>query len=466
MEKKLFDCAVIGSGPGGYVAAIRAAHHNLKTVLIEDTFPGGTCLNRGCIPSKALIAGADILRKVRKAGALGIKVEGISIDYSAMNAHKNRVVSQTRAGLEGLIKQNRITLLKGRGKLISSTEIAIIGQDECNLFAKSIILATGSEPLALPGMPFGPRLISSTELLELTVLPESLIIIGGGVIGCEIASLYATLGVKVTIIEMRERLLAAASISISTNLEAAFKKENISIFTSTRIVSVKEDVSHITVTLDDGTELTSELALSAAGRRFNTEDIGLEDVGVITTPQKAIPVSATMQTNIPNIYAVGDITGQWLLAHTASHQGLIAADHIAGKPSASQGHATPVVFFTNPEIASVGYTEEEAVAAGFVAKTATFHFSALGKSRALFDDNNGFVEIVWEIGSERILGGQAIGMQASNLIGEIAVAVYNELTLPCIYDTIHPHPTLSEAWVEVCLIAAGKGVHALPTPSK
>lgn len=456
-----FDCTIIGSGPGGYVAAIRAAQHNLKVALIESSNVGGTCLNRGCIPSKALITSADILRKVNKASNYGVNIENFSFDYAKMLKRKNDIVSTLRRGVEGLIKSNKITFLSGYGKLVSTNEIKIIGQDEGIMESKSIILATGTEPLPFPNVPFSSRILNSTSLLDLPTLPKNLGIIGGGVIGCEFASLFHTLGVEISIIEAAPSLISQEATALSSFLTNSFKKCGISIFTNSFITKISEQEDKVIVSLKNGTDLEFEKVLISIGRAVNTQNINLEKIGVLTNDKGFVQVNERMQTTIPNIYAIGDITGQSMLAHVASHQGLVAADVIAGKHSHMDYTAIPSVIFTHPEIASVGLTPEKAKSMFPNVEVSSFPFQALGKALSL-SATEGFAQIVYLKDSQKIIGAQIAGEHASSLIAEMTIAIKNELTLPCIYETIHAHPTLAEAWLESALLADGHPLHLPP----
>lgn len=459
-EKKEFDCVVIGGGPGGYVAAIRAAQRGLSTALVEYQELGGTCLNRGCIPSKTLIAGADLLRQIQKADQYGISVGALSFDYAKMKARKDKVVHRLRTGLEGLMRTHKVTLLSGYGTLLSPHEVAIRHQQEEQVVhARSIILATGSEPRALPHLPFDHvRILDSTSLLNLTELPKKLLIVGGGTIGCEFASLYQTLGVDVTIVELLPSLLPNESKSISDFLTSLFKKRGIRVETRAEVIKATSQKDRVVLSLAGGKELEADLLLVAAGRSYNTTDIGLEAAGVSCNKNGTIPTDAQMRTNVPHIYAIGDITGKWILAHVASHQGLVAADNAAGHPAHINYEAVPSVIFTYPEIGTVGLTLEQAEAAGYQAIVGKFPFQVLGKSQAALK-TEGFAQMVVEKSTGQILGAQVVGEEAATLIAEMAFAISNELTVETITETIHAHPTLAEAWLEAALSALDMPLH-------
>ncbi|WP_201456411.1 dihydrolipoyl dehydrogenase [Chlamydia sp. 17-3921] len=459
---KDFDCVVIGSGPGGYVAAITAAQSGLQTALIEELHEGGTCLNRGCIPSKALITGANLVSQIQQAKKFGINIEGYSIDYPTMVGRKNSIVQGIKQGLVGLIRSNKITTLSGRGSLISSTEIKVIGTDTTIIKAKHIILATGSEPKPFPGVPFSSRILSSTEMLNLSTLPNKLAIIGGGVIGCEFASLFQTLGVEVTIIEAMDHILPINNPEVSKTLTTEFTKRGIRVLTKASISLLKETQNNVAIQVNDVTE-HFDIALIAIGRLFNTSNLGLDNAGVIRDERGVIPVEETMRTNVPNIFAIGDITGKMLLAHVASHQGVVAGKNVSGHNAVMDYSAIPSVIFTNPEIAITGLSQYEAQLQNIPIKLTKFPFKAIGKA-VVMEESNGFATIISHETTQQILGAYVVGPHAASLIGEMTLAIRNELTLHCIYETIHAHPTLSEIWAESALLAVNQPLHLPPRP--
>lgn len=458
--EKIFDCVVIGSGPGGYVAAITAAQQGLKTALIEDQLAGGTCLNRGCIPSKALLVGANLCTQIKHAEQFGIHVDSFSINYPAMVQRKDRVVTSIRQGLEGLIRSNKITLFRGRGSLISSYEVKVQGTDEAILKTKNIILATGSEPRPFPGVAFSPRILCSTGILNLQTLPKKLAIIGGGVIGCEFASLFNALGVDVTIIEAAKDILAVSNADISKTMANKFTNQGIRILTSATI-SLLEDCGEYAKMNVNGTEETFDYVLVAIGRSLNTSNIGLNQAGVICDERGIIPTDEMMRTNVPNIFAIGDITGKWMLAHVASHQGIIAGKNAAGHQEIMDYNTIPSVIFTFPEIALVGLSLQEAQQQNIPAKLHKFPFQAIGKAVAMAEAD-GFAAIISHESTQQILGAYVVGPHAASLIAEMTLAIKNELTLPCVYETIHAHPTLSEIWSESALLASNQPLHLPP----
>lgn len=461
MEKKTFDIAIIGGGVGGYPAAIRAAQKGKSVALIEAKEMGGTCLNRGCIPSKALIANGEALTKVRHADEFGIQVNNIAFDFGKMAARKDRIVEKIRTSLEGLIATNKITVIRGFGKFVSPHEIKVMGQDNVLITADKIIIATGSEPRNIPAFPFDyERIHDSTSLLNLKVLPKSIAIIGGGVIGCEFGSLYATLGVDVTILEMMPRLLPMEAEEVSQALTRSFTKRGIKVDTGVKVEKIERTDKGIVVKMD-GKEVKADIALVAVGRSLNTSNIGLDKAGVVVQDNGIIPVNEQMETNVAGIYAVGDIASRWWLAHVASHQGVVAAENATGGHAEMSYTAVPSVIFTHPEAATVGLPLAEALKQGYKAKTAAFPFQALGKSQAIFE-TEGFAQVVIDEKTGQILGAQVVGYEASTLIAEMALAITNELTIECVTETIHAHPTISEAWLESAYLAEGLPIHLPP----
>ncbi len=462
MTLQQFDVIVLGGGPGGYPAAIRAAQLGKKVALVEAKELGGTCLNRGCIPSKALIASAETLQQVKTASDFGIVVGNVSFDYTKMVDRKDQVVARVRKGLESVIASNKITLFRGFGQFISPKTIKVTGQDNVTLHAENVIIATGSEPRNMPAFPFDyERIHDSTSLLELKTLPRSIIIVGGGVIGSEFASLFSILGVEVTIVELLPRIIPMEGVSVSNALTKAFTKKGIKIETNAKVEGIDRTDQGVKVRLAGGKSLQADIALVAVGRSLNVTKIGLDKAGLNLNEKGLIPVDDTMQTPIRGLYAVGDIASKWWLAHVASHQGLIAGSNAAGHPARMHYNAVPSVIFTHPEIGTVGYTLEQAIEAGYQATVGAFPFQALGKAQAALQ-TDGFAQVVVERKTGQILGAQIVGHEASSLIAEMVVAIANELTLESITETIHAHPTIAESWLEAALIASEAPLHFPP----
>lgn len=457
----VFDLVVIGSGPGGYPAAIRAAQGGKKVALVEEKELGGTCLNRGCIPSKALISCANMYRQIENADKFGIKVEGVTFDYEKMVAHKERVVRKIRQGLEGLLKANKIIIYKGRAKYLSRQKIKILGEDTVTLEAKASIIAAGSEPFDIPQFPFDYKYIhDSTSILEMRVLPKRLAIIGAGYIGCEFASLYSTLGVEVTLIEALDRILPFQDAEAAALLTQSLVKKGVQMRMQTRVLAMNKIKEGVVIDMGPET-LDVDCALVCVGRKLNGANMGLETIGVQLDESGKVIVNEKMETTVPSVYALGDIASNWQLAHVATHQGVVAADNILGRDARMDYHAVPSVIFTDPEIAEVGYSLQSAQKAGFHAIEGRFPMSVLGKAQASLEAD-GYVKIITAKETGQILGAQAVGYQASTLIAEMALAIKNELTIESIQETIHAHPTLSEAWMEAAFLAQGMPLHMPP----
>lgn len=460
-----FDILVLGGGPGGYPAAIKAAQSGKSVALVEAKELGGTCLNRGCIPSKALIADAAIYQKTKEAEEAGVLKGSLTFDYGRMAERKDKAVAHILKGLEGLIAANKIHLFQGFGKFISPNQIKVIGKDNAILHADKIIIATGSEPRNIPAFPFDYKKVhDSTSLLALKKAPKSIVIIGGGVIGCEFASMFRMLGVEVTILEMMPRIIPMEDKAMSEALEKSFKKQGIKIKISAKVESIQDTKTGVSVALQ-GEKIEAEMALVAVGRSLNTSTIGLEKAGVAVNENGSIPVDSKMETNVPGIYAVGDIASKWWLAHVASHQGLVAASNAIGEPAHMSYQAIPSVIFSHPEVATVGLNIEEAKSKGYQAVIGAFPFQALGRSQATYQ-TDGFGQIVLDQRTGQVLGAQVVGHEASTLIAEMAVAIANELTIECISETIHAHPTVSEVWMEAAFAGIGSPLHLPPHKKK
>jgi len=462
MERQKYDVAVIGAGPGGYVAAIKAAQLGKSVCLIEKEYLGGTCLNVGCIPTKTLLANAQVLHAVKNAENYGIVTGGISFDFAKMKQRKDGVVGKIRKSLEGLLLSNKITILRGKGEFVSPCEIKVRGEQNVMVECTAAIIATGSEPLDIPAFPCDhKKVFNSSSILELTELPKTLAIIGGGYIGCEFASLYAELGVKVTILEALPSIVAAQGKALSDALTKAFTKQGITLQTGVIVEGIDHQEKGLLIRLKGKEPFFCDAALVAVGRKIVSEHLGLAAAGVKVTEKGAVVVNEKMETTVPGIFAIGDVTGKFLLAHVASHQGIIAATNACGKEAKMHYEAVPAVIFTLPEVASVGMTEEQAKEAGFTVSIGKFPFQALGKSIAAHDVE-GFAQVITDKKTGQILGAQAVGHEASTLIAEMALAIQNELTVECIADTIHAHPTIAEAWLEAALLANETPIHFPP----
>ncbi len=454
--------AIIGAGPGGYVAALKAAQSGAQVTVIEDLEVGGTCLNRGCIPTKALVASAEAYAKAKELEDFGIELKGeVAPNLQKIIERKNKVVGTQVKGIRGLFKSWGVTLKEGRGSLLSQKEVEIKAKDGSTekIEADKIIIATGSRPAQIPAFIFdGKRILSSDDALKLTELPKSLLIIGAGVIGCEFACIYKELGSDVTMVEMMPRAVMTEDVEISELLEKELKKKKIKLHTNVKVekVEIKDDGVH--AFLSDGKEVISEKALVSIGRALNSDNLGLEKAGVERGKRGEIIVNERMETNIPGIYAIGDVTGGILLAHIASTQGIVAAKNIAGHNAKIDYSAVPAAIFTSPEIASVGLREHQAAEKGIKIKTGHFQFRALGKAHAM-GEISGFIKIISEETTDKVLGLHIIGPHASDLIHEGALAIKAGLKVRDISGTIHAHPTLSEGIMEASEDVHNEAIH-------
>jgi dihydrolipoamide dehydrogenase len=466
MEKQNFDLAVIGSGPGGYVAAIKASQMGLKVCLIEQGLLGGSCLNVGCIPTKTLLANAHVMHKILHAAEYGISTGPVTFDYGKMKERKDGVIDKIRKSLEGLILSNGIVIFRGHAEFLSPLEIKIRGQENLIINAAKTIIATGSEPLDIAAFPCDhKKVFNSTSILNLTTLPKTIAIVGAGYIGCEFASLFADLGVKVILLEALPSIIMLQGKMISDALTRSFVKKGIEIQTAVMVEGIEHQALGLSVHLKDKPAVLCDIALIAIGRKIISSGLGLEKAGISLGDKGMISVNEKMETGVPGIYAIGDVTGKYMLAHVASHQGIVAASNAASRPVRMHYNAVPAVIFTNPEIATVGMTLEQAKEAGFDATAGKFPFQALGKSIASLE-TEGFAQIVVDRKTGQVLGAQVVGSEASTLIAEMGIAISSELTIDCITDTIHAHPTVAEGWLEAALLASDTPIHFPPKVKK
>jgi dihydrolipoamide dehydrogenase len=454
------DIAVIGAGPGGYVAAIRAAQLGGKVCVVEKRELGGTCLNRGCIPSKAIIESARLFAKMKRAADFGLKADNPSADWSKIVARSASVIDILRRGVQGLLKKNNVEVIAGDATLRDTREIEVKSADGSRkaVRASKIILATGSEAAHPSFFPFdGKLVITSDEALVLPQLPATTLVVGGGYIGCEFASIFQHLGVKVTVVEMLQSLLPEMDTDLGAELFRAFKKRQIGVYTGTKIESLSAGNGKVTAKLSNGQAVEAALALICVGRSLNIAGLGLDKVGVKVS-DKGIETNEFMQTNVPNIYAIGDITTKWKLAHVASKEGKVAAAHAMGKPAKMDYHVVPSCVFTTPEVASVGITEQQAKAKNMNIKTSRFPFMAIGKARAA-GETEGFVKIIGDASTSEVLGVHIIGPDAGDLIAEAAIAMELEAIVETLAETIHTHPTLAEGLMESAEMWLGMPIH-------
>ncbi len=455
--------AILGTGPGGYVAALKAAQLGAKVTVIEENEVGGTCLNWGCIPTKALIASSEILAKTRRLEDFGIELKGKIIpNFSRIIERKNKIVNTQVKGIRNLFKSWGITLKEGRGKLTSPHEIIVTFRDgsQEKLESDRIIIATGSRPFQIPGISFdGKRILSSDDALTLKEIPKSLLIIGAGVIGCEFACIFKELGCEVTLVEMLSRAIATEDFEISVLFERELKKKKIKLLTNIKAEKVHVRDEEVHVFLENGKEIITEKVLVSAGRVFNSNGIGADEIGIQKGSYGEISVNEKMETNIPGIYAAGDVIGGFMLAHVASREGIIAAKNIMGGDERIDYDAVPAAIFTSPEIASVGLREHQAAEKGIKVRTGHFQFRSLAKAHTI-GEIEGLVKIVSDEQSDRVIGVHIIGPHASDLIHEAALAIKNCLKTRDIAKTIHAHPTLSEVLMEAAEDVHGEAIHA------
>lgn len=459
------DVLVIGAGPGGYVAAIRAAQLGKNVTIVDSNELGGVCLNRGCIPSKALISAAHKYEQMKDSKELdmGIVAEKVSVNFEKVQTWKKSVVKKLTGGVEGLLKGNKVTIMKGEALFVSENEVRVVdGYDVNRLKFNHCIIATGSRPIEIPSFPFGNRILSSTEALELNDIPKSMVIIGGGYIGIELGQTYAKLGTKVTIIEAEKQILPGFDKQLTQLVTKSLKRSGVDINTQSSAKKAEQTENDITVTYEkNGQEesVTAEYLLVTVGRKANTNDIGLEAAGVKLTDRGLIQIDHQCRTNVDNIYAIGDIVEGVALAHKASYEGKVAAEVIAGHPSEIDYKVIPAVVFCEPELASVGLSEKEAQDKGYETFSGKFPFGANGRALAL-NETDGFVKIVAEKETGIILGSQIVGPEATNLIAEMALAIEMGATLEDVALTIHAHPTLGEVSMEAAESALGQGIHS------
>lgn len=453
---------VVGGGPGGYVAALRAAQRGALVSVVEEASLGGVCLNRGCIPTKSLLSCAEVVNTVREAGSFGVEVPSFSLNYTAMIERKDRIVEKLRKGVDFLFQKRGVRLVRGHGRLLSPGKVLVErkGDEPLCIEAGAIILATGSSPLKPSVFPFDQeRVASGEEALSWREIPPSLLIVGGGVIGVEMASLFSSLGSSVTVVEMLPRILPGVDEEIGRELSREFKKRKIRVLAGRAVESLELMDLSVTAKISGGGEVSASRAIVALGRAPRSRNLGLEEAGVKTDAKGFVTVNLRMETGVPGVYAVGDLIGGRLLAHAASHEGLTAAENALGGREEMDDRAIPNCIFTFPEIASVGLSEEEASEKKLETVTGSFPFRALGKAQAA-GKIEGMVKVVALRKSGEILGVHLIGSHATDLVGEALLAVKQRLTLSDVAGAVHPHPTLTEALMEGALSALGIPLHA------
>ena len=464
MAESTFDVVVIGGGPGGYVCAIRAAQLGFKVACVEKRGTlGGTCLNVGCIPSKALLAASEKFEEAAHGLAkFGIKVGGVELDLPGMLAHKDKVVKDNVGGIEFLFKKNKVTWLKGAGKIMAANTVEVEGVGTVTA-SKAIVIATGSDVTPLPGIAIDEkRVVSSTGALSLPEVPKHLVVIGGGVIGLELGSVWGRLGAKVTVVEYLDRVLPTMDNELSKQAQRIFAKQGMDFKLSTKVTGASVTEAGVTLTVEpaaggEAQTIEADTVLVAIGRRPYTEGLGLEAVGV-ELERGRVKIDGHFQTNVPGIYAIGDVVEGPMLAHKAEEEGVALAEQLAGQKSHVNHDLVPGVVYTWPEVAAVGKTEEQLKAAGVAYKAGKFPFTANGRARA-GGNTDGFVKILSDASTDQVLGVHMIGPNVSEMIGELVLAMEFSASAEDVARTCHAHPTLSEAVKEAALAVDGRPLH-------
>ena len=462
MEER--ELVIIGGGPAGYVAAIRTAQLGGRATVIETDALGGTCLNRGCVPSKTLLHSAELYETMQKSEQFGITARDISVDLVKMQARKNTVIKTHVSGVESLLKGNRVEIIKGRARLLPSRQVEIeSGEGQKQVIqARKILLASGGRPISLPipGADSPSGIISAEKILNLESIPKSVIMIGGGVIGIEMATILAKLGCQVSIVEMLPHILPLEDAELTAMLAKALRDDGVQLYEGTRVSQIEDGPGGKAAVISDGKteqKLEAETVVIAVGYRPNTEGLGLEEAG-ITINRGAIQVNERMETSVPDIYAAGDATGGVMLAYVAMEEGSIAAENMMGRNASIDYGVVPRFTHSLPELASVGLTEEEARAQGCEIKTGRFPFAA-NSVATILDERRGLIKIITEPEYGQILGIHILGPRATELIAEATLAMKMEATVPDIVATLHAHPSLSEAMHEAALDVTGETIH-------
>ena len=458
-----FDVIVIGAGPGGYVCAIRAAQLGLKVACVEKRATlGGTCLNVGCIPSKALLHSSEHFEEaMHKLADHGVKVGSVSLDLARMQARKGEVVSANVKGIEFLFKKNKVTWLKGEGRIAAPGKVEVAGT---TYDAKHIVIATGSESTPLPGVEVDEKqIVTSTGALELDKVPGHLVVIGGGVIGLELGSVWRRLGAEVTVVEFLDRLVPGMDAEIGKQFERVLGKQGMKFKLKSKVTGAKKDASGVTLSVEPvgggkAEEIKADVVLLAIGRRAYTDRLGLKEAGVALDERGRVKTDGHFATNVPGIWAIGDVIAGAMLAHKAEEEGVALAEQLAGQKPHINYDAIPGVVYTWPEVASIGKTEEELKAAGVAYKVGKFPFTANGRARAM-GDMDGFVKILADKQTDRVLGAHILGPDAGTLIAEIAIAMEFGASAEDVARTCHAHPSLNEAVKEAALAVDGRPIH-------
>ncbi|AUJ26825.1 MULTISPECIES: dihydrolipoyl dehydrogenase [Virgibacillus] len=458
------DTLVVGAGPGGYVAAIRAAQLGQKVTIADKGALGGVCLNVGCIPSKALIQAGHLAEQAHGNEEMGIKTENVSVDFSKVQEWKASVVNKLTSGVEGLLKGNKVDIVKGEVYFVDKNTAKIMDEKNSQTYTfNHCIIATGSTPIEIPNFKFSDRVLDSTGALNLKEIPKKMVVIGGGYIGTELGTAYANFGTEIVVLEGAKEILGGFEKQMSQVVKKRLKKKDVTIITEAMAKGVEESKDGVKVTYEvKGKEETVEAdyVLVTVGRRPNTEDIGLEQVGIEKDERGLIKIDNQCRTNVDNIYAIGDIVAGPPLAHKASYEGKVAAEAISGEKAVIDYLSMPAVVFSDPELATVGYSEQEAKDAGFDVKAAKFPFAANGRALSL-NDSDGFMKLITRKDDGLVIGAQIAGPNASDMISELGLAIEAGMTAEDIALTIHAHPTLGEITMEAAEVALGTPIHML-----
>ncbi|MBC7112848.1 MAG: dihydrolipoyl dehydrogenase [Candidatus Methanomethyliales bacterium] len=457
---KRFDVVVIGAGPGGYVSAIRLSQLGKKVALVEEKDVGGTCLNRGCIPTKALLHVGEIVNEVRQGERMGIKAEKVSVDFQKVQQWVSQTVSRLRGGIEYLLRSYGVELLRGHASFKPDRSLQISPRGEV-IEGDGIIIASGSKPSDLPFLKSdSKRILTSDDIFKISNLPKDLVILGGGVIGVEMATAFSSLGTSVTIIEIMDQILPGYPKDLVSPVEHSLRKMGVHVKLGTKVnlCEYREGGERVRIYTDDGASFEGDYLLLSVGRRPNTHDLNLDTVGIERDERGFIKVDEKMETSAGGVFAIGDVVGLPFLAHRAMEEGYYVSEIISGLRESMPRLAMPSVVYTDPEIATVGLYEEEAVRLGLQPLVGKFPFAASGRALT-FGRTEGFVRVVGDSQTKKIIGAQIVGRGASELIGELALAISKSLIMDDLAGAVHPHPTLSESIVEAVRLALGRPIH-------
>lgn len=458
-----YDVVIVGGGPGGYVAAIRGGQLGAKVCLIEERELGGTCLNRGCIPSKAYYESAHRLDSARRGAEFGVRATLGEFDLEACEARKSRVVGELVGGVEKLLKGNKVDLVRGRAVLAAPDTLQVTAPDggKSTLEARNVIIATGSRPAELPTVPVdGTVIVTSDQIWGIKTLPRRMVIVGGGVIGCEVAHIFSSFGTKVIVVEALDRILATEDKEASRAVHKSLEARGVEFRIGVRVEGAEVRGGRAAITLAGGEELQADATVVAVGRAYNSQGMGLEEAGVTLDPGGRVVVNDEMETAVPGVYAVGDVVGQFMLAHVATSEALVAVHNALGKKYWMDYSVVPYAIFTHPEVAAVGAKEAELKAQRIPYKVGRFAFAASGKALCM-GEPEGFIKLLSNDDTGRVLGATIVGAHASDIIGEVALAMRMEASPGDIVTTIHVHPTISEVILEAGEDTMGLSIHKM-----